>query len=310
MLRFQDFSGLVSEMRRVVWPTRPEWVSATVLTIVLVAAVSLFTYGVRRALDVPLRLDPPLKKKYGRNCSRHRRPRSPARTAGAALSPRGRPAQLVRHPHLLGLREQGEGEPRAPHPLDEHAGQDLPRARPDGRRSRVQRRQAQDHAEEGLPGLRARRDDHGRPVVVRRAQHAGRHRLRRQPRPGREAAFRCKKKKSRRSSSRWASRRPKLKIDFKKGDRVKVTSGPFFDFTGVVDEIQPEKEKVCARSSRSSAAKPPSNSSSTKSRRSSERASSRAKRRRRVRRGIRTCRQPATTPAGSRFTRGRRARAS
>ena len=30
---------------------------------------------------------------------------------------------------------------------------------------------------------------------------------------------------------------PKLKIDFKKGDRVKVTSGPFFDFTGVVDEI-------------------------------------------------------------------------
>jgi len=39
---------------------------------------------------------------------------------------------------------------------------------------------------------------------------------------------------------------PKLKIDFAKGDRVKVTSGPFFDFTGVVDEIQPEKEKVRA----------------------------------------------------------------
>jgi transcriptional antiterminator NusG len=39
---------------------------------------------------------------------------------------------------------------------------------------------------------------------------------------------------------------PKLKIDFKKGDRVKVTSGPFFDFTGVVDEIAPEKEKVRA----------------------------------------------------------------
>jgi len=39
---------------------------------------------------------------------------------------------------------------------------------------------------------------------------------------------------------------PKLKIDFKKGDRVKVTSGPFFDFTGIVDEIAPEKEKVRA----------------------------------------------------------------
>ena len=39
---------------------------------------------------------------------------------------------------------------------------------------------------------------------------------------------------------------PKLKIDFEKGDRVKVTSGPFFDFTGVVDEITPEKEKLRA----------------------------------------------------------------
>jgi len=39
---------------------------------------------------------------------------------------------------------------------------------------------------------------------------------------------------------------PKLKIDFKKGDRVKVTSGPFFDFTGIIDEIAPEKEKVRA----------------------------------------------------------------
>jgi len=39
---------------------------------------------------------------------------------------------------------------------------------------------------------------------------------------------------------------PKLKIDFAKGDRIKVTSGPFFDFTGVVDEIQAEKEKLRA----------------------------------------------------------------
>lgn len=39
---------------------------------------------------------------------------------------------------------------------------------------------------------------------------------------------------------------PKLKIDFKKGDRIKVTSGPFFDFTGIVDEITPEKERLRA----------------------------------------------------------------
>ena len=35
--------GLVSEMRRVTWPTRQEWVSATVLTVALVVAVGLFT---------------------------------------------------------------------------------------------------------------------------------------------------------------------------------------------------------------------------------------------------------------------------
>ncbi|HXM17714.1 MAG TPA: transcription termination/antitermination protein NusG [Candidatus Tumulicola sp.] len=39
---------------------------------------------------------------------------------------------------------------------------------------------------------------------------------------------------------------PKLKIDFKKGDRVKVTSGPFFDFTGTVDEIDAQKERLRA----------------------------------------------------------------
>ena len=37
--------GLVSEMRRVTWPSRQEWVSATVLTVGLVVAVGLFTAG-------------------------------------------------------------------------------------------------------------------------------------------------------------------------------------------------------------------------------------------------------------------------
>ena len=35
---------LISEMKRVTWPTRPEWVSATVLTIVLVVGIGLYTY--------------------------------------------------------------------------------------------------------------------------------------------------------------------------------------------------------------------------------------------------------------------------
>ncbi len=38
------FRELVAEMRRVTWPSRPEWVSATVLTIGLVVFVGLYTY--------------------------------------------------------------------------------------------------------------------------------------------------------------------------------------------------------------------------------------------------------------------------
>jgi preprotein translocase SecE subunit len=35
---------LINEMRRVTWPTRPEWVSATVLTIGLVIVIGTYTY--------------------------------------------------------------------------------------------------------------------------------------------------------------------------------------------------------------------------------------------------------------------------
>jgi preprotein translocase subunit SecE len=35
---------LVSEMRRVTWPSRQEWVSATILTIALVTVIGLYTY--------------------------------------------------------------------------------------------------------------------------------------------------------------------------------------------------------------------------------------------------------------------------
>ncbi len=42
----QYFRGLVSEMRRVTWPSRQEWVSATILTVALVAVVGLYTYSI------------------------------------------------------------------------------------------------------------------------------------------------------------------------------------------------------------------------------------------------------------------------
>jgi preprotein translocase subunit SecE len=43
--RTQDFvRGVVTEMRRVTWPTREEWIAATLLTLVLVVGVGVFTY--------------------------------------------------------------------------------------------------------------------------------------------------------------------------------------------------------------------------------------------------------------------------
>ena len=41
----QEFiRGVWLELRRVTWPSREEWVSATVLTVVLVVAIGLFTW--------------------------------------------------------------------------------------------------------------------------------------------------------------------------------------------------------------------------------------------------------------------------
>ena len=45
---------------------------------------------------------------------------------------------------------------------------------------------------------------------------------------------------------RQTEEKPKVKVGFRKGQSVRVTSGPFVDFVGVVDEINMEKGKVKA----------------------------------------------------------------
>ena len=41
----QDFfRGVIAEMKRVTWPSRDEWVAATILTVALVVGVGVFTY--------------------------------------------------------------------------------------------------------------------------------------------------------------------------------------------------------------------------------------------------------------------------
>ena len=42
--------GVITELRRVTWPTRDEWVSATVLTIALVVGIGLFTWALDNGL--------------------------------------------------------------------------------------------------------------------------------------------------------------------------------------------------------------------------------------------------------------------
>lgn len=38
--------------------------------------------------------------------------------------------------------------------------------------------------------------------------------------------------------------RPKPKVEFEKGDGVKVISGPFVNFSGIVEEVSPDKGKL------------------------------------------------------------------
>ena len=44
--RTQEFvRGVVTEMKRVTWPTQEEWIAATLLTVALVVGVGVFTYA-------------------------------------------------------------------------------------------------------------------------------------------------------------------------------------------------------------------------------------------------------------------------
>ena len=44
--------------------------------------------------------------------------------------------------------------------------------------------------------------------------------------------------------SRIESREPTVKVKFQLGERVRITSGPFAEFAGSVDELQPDKGKA------------------------------------------------------------------
>jgi len=41
-----------------------------------------------------------------------------------------------------------------------------------------------------------------------------------------------------------AAEMPKVKVSFRRGESIRVTDGPFIDFVGIVDEINPQKGKI------------------------------------------------------------------
>jgi preprotein translocase SecE subunit len=43
------FRGVLAELRRVTWPTREEWVTATLLTLGLVIGLGIFTWALDQA---------------------------------------------------------------------------------------------------------------------------------------------------------------------------------------------------------------------------------------------------------------------
>jgi len=43
---------------------------------------------------------------------------------------------------------------------------------------------------------------------------------------------------------RMESKAPRIRVTFKPGQKVRITEGPFADFVGIVDEIDPDKAKI------------------------------------------------------------------
>ena len=110
-------------------------------------------------------------------CRRAGPGRRPGRGDARRAAPRA--GRLVRRALLRRLREQGEVQPRDPGADPGRRGLHLPGRGAHRRGHRDQERPAQAGAAQGAARLHPGPDGAQRPVVGRRAQHAGRHRLRR-----------------------------------------------------------------------------------------------------------------------------------
>ena len=87
----------------------------------------------------------------------------------------------------------------------------------------------------------------------------GLRRLRRKP-------SRCPRQRSRSILRQMeeGAEKPKLKSTFQKGDKVRVIEGPFVNFQGAIDDLNPERGKLKVDGGHLRAASPPSSSSTTR----------------------------------------------
>ena len=77
--------------------------------------------------------------------------------------------------------------------------------------------------------------------MVRRPEHAGRHELRRHRATARSPLDETEVKKI---LKQMGVETPKFKVQYAKGQSVRVKDGPFAEFIGTVDEVNPERNKV------------------------------------------------------------------
>ncbi len=54
----------------------------------------------------------------------------------------------------------------------------------------------------------------------------------------------CRTKKSSASCASWSSEEPKIKVDFKVGQKVRIVDGAFAEFTGIVQELHADKGRA------------------------------------------------------------------
>ena len=152
-----------------------------------------------------------------------------------------RKREVVRGTHLFRVREQGQEQPRAPHRVHAHEGQDLRGGGPGRGRARVQvRARSSSSRRSCCPGyllVRMELDDDSWYVVRNTPGVTGFVGTSARPTP-------ISLDEVDRVLARQKAEKPKVSAEFSEGEGVKVVEGPFADFTGDHQRGEPRPEQA------------------------------------------------------------------